>query len=486
MIEKSFKQLGLKVEIIKALDEMGFISPTEIQQKSIPILLQSEHDFIGRAQTGTGKTAAFVIPILEKMAIGTKDVQAIILSPTRELALQIEREIQKIGKYLMVKSLCVYGGTPYDKQVKALKRDHPQIIVGTPGRVLDLIKRNILKLQATKMCVLDEADEMLNMGFLEDVQLILDRLHDQRQMMMFSATMPKPILKMIERSFNEYKLVHIKKSTVSNIDIEQKYFVIREKHFKEALARLIASAINPYAIIFCRTKIETKEVGDDLKRRGYKVEVLNGDMGQNEREHAMQRFKEHRVNLLVCTDVAARGIDVINLTHVFNYGLPQDSESYVHRIGRTGRAGMKGKAYTIVGPRTAGTIKKIEEFTKSKIEFAKLPTVDVLKRSLIESELDQIDNLAQVIKEKGDTFFLDSTYELFYQQVKNLTKDQLIKLMFTLKFNHLLKHYNSLGDIEIEPGKRDSAADKRRERNKRRSSRRKQGRSFNRKKRRRS
>lgn len=444
----TFQSLNINKNILKAIEELGYLEPTEIQQKAIPVLQNTNRDFVGQAQTGTGKTAAFTIPLLEKINTEIKFVQAIILTPTRELAVQVENEIQKMGKYTNIKSTCIYGGTPYEKQISALRQGKPHIVVGTPGRVIDLIKKKVLKLDEARFCVLDEADEMLNMGFFDDVQTVLDQIKGERQLMMFSATMPKPIIKMINKSFNEPIQVKIEKVSLSNDDIEQKYFIVRDKHFKEGLARLVDNAEDLYGLVFCRTKLETKSVGDDLKKRGHSVEVLNGDMGQVERDHAMKSFRDKKVNIMVCTDVAARGIDINNLTHVFNFGLPRDNESYVHRIGRTGRAGVKGVAYTIVGPKAAFAINDIQKHINKKIILAKLPTVEELKQKVVEKEIVNATQILNAIQSKGDSFKTETSFDLFKNEYENLDKDDLLKLMFVWKFNKEMRRYNNLSDIE--------------------------------------
>jgi len=444
----TFNELNIKPSILQVIDEMGFSTPTEIQEKAIPVLLDTDRDFVGQAQTGTGKTAAFVIPLLEKIILENDNIQALVLAPTRELAMQVEQEIKKLGKYLGVKSTCIYGGTGYEKQVDALQNDRPHIVVGTPGRVIDLIKKRKLKLDKADYCVLDEADEMLTMGFYEDVLVILDKFKSKRQLMMFSATMPKPIIKMIDRSFNNHVMVKIEKKSLSNDDIDQKYFVVRDKHFKEALSRLIDDANDIYGIVFCRTKIETKEVGDDLKKRGKAVEVLNGDMGQLERDHAMKNFKSKKVNILVCTDVAARGIDIDSITHVFNYGLPRDNESYVHRIGRTGRAGMKGCAYTIVGPSSSFAMKNIERHINKSIDKTSLPSIEDLKRRMVKREVESANQILDAIKLKGKDFKTEASFDLLEEKFGDLDKEELLKLMFVWKFNKDMRHLNNLADIE--------------------------------------
>ena len=446
---KQFSELNINPHLIKALDEMGFSTPTEIQAKAIPILLEGQKNFVGQAQTGTGKTAAFGIPLLQNIDLKSDQVQALILAPTRELAQQVQLEIEKIARFSKVRSTCIYGGASYEKQLKALKYDKPQVVVGTPGRVMDMIDRKALKVQNVSFCVLDEADEMLNMGFFEDVQKILGLLAEKCRLVMFSATMPKMIMQLVQKTFGDYELVSTKKQNMTNDDIVQKYVVVREKYFIEALARIVEAADDMYGMVFCRTKLEVKQVGDELKSRGLNVEVLHGDMEQAERTYVMGRFKDRSVNLLVCTDVAARGIDVNNLTHVFNYGLPQGNDSYVHRIGRTGRAGLKGQAYTIIGPDKVFAIRRIGQFTKTEIKLEKLPTVEVLKAKTVEGEIAKAGAVYEAILEKGEEFKLDDTYKLFHEAFGKLTKEELLKLMYTWKFNKLLRHYNTLAEIEI-------------------------------------
>jgi ATP-dependent RNA helicase DeaD len=444
----TFIDLDIDSNVLQAIAEMGFTEPTEIQEKAIPILSETNKDFIGQAQTGTGKTAAFVIPLLEKIDAGKTHVQALVLAPTRELAMQVEAETKKLAKYTGVRTACVYGGAAYDRQIRALKKDKPQIVVGTPGRVIDMMNKDILRIDRANFCVLDEADEMLNMGFFEDVQTILGSLQDDRQLIMFSATMPKPIIQLVSDTFNEYELVKIKKKSLSNDDIEQKYFIVDERYFTEALARLIENEPETYGLVFCRTKAETKQVGEELQTRGQYVEILHGDMVQADRTYAMNRFKAKKVNIMVCTDVAARGIDVNNLTHVFNYGLPQDNESYVHRIGRTGRAGMKGCAYTIVSPKSSFIIRKIERHINKQIDRAKLPTVDELKANVVKKGIDHLETVLEKISTRTNHMTKEEFFHVFSARYGKLNKDELLKLLFTLKFKDTFKHYNGLPDIE--------------------------------------
>ena len=444
----TFNELDLKPSILRALEEMEIFNPTEIQEKSIPLLLSNNTDFVGQAQTGTGKTAAFVIPVLQKLDSKSKHVQVLVMAPTRELAQQVEAEVKKIGKYVGARSVCIYGGARYDKQIREIKRDNPHIIVGTPGRLIDLVEKGILDLRNVKTCILDEADEMLRMGFIDDVETILNLLHDERRLVMFSATLPREISNLIEKNFGEHEVVRTKAKKVSNDLVQQQYVVVKEKYITEALARLIAQEEEIYTMIFCKTKVDTKFVGDDLVARGMKVEILNGDMGQAQRDHAMRAFKEKKANVLVCTDVAARGIDVNDLTHVFNMGMPQCRESYVHRIGRTGRAGKTGIALTIVPKRDERWLQKIAKDTKSTLTKVSLPKIDVLKQSAVQREIEKVQDLLGTIRSKGDDFAVDEVFEAFENEVKDLSKESLLKFMFTWRFNKEMRRLNSLPEIE--------------------------------------
>jgi len=444
----NFEDLNLSKELLRAIEDEGFKSPSEIQEKAIPTLLNGKVDFVGQAQTGTGKTAAFVLPLLSQINFKSNEVQALILAPTRELANQVHEEIRKFGKYLDVRTLTVYGGTSYDKQINGLRKNRPQIVVGTTGRIMDLMKRGVLRLQNTKQLILDEADEMLNMGFLEDVQEILKALPEDRNIWMFSATMPKPIINLVNKEFKDPEILKIEKKTLSNADIEQKYFLIRPKHQMEALCRLLDFETDMYGIVFCKTKREVSEIGSELLTRGYKVDVLHGDLNQSQRDAAMKKFKSGYLSLLICTDVAARGIDVNNLTHVINFGFPQDMESYVHRIGRTGRAGTKGKAYTLIDPFQKGKLRYLERFVKTTLTPAKLPTVPQLKVALVNKELARMANLVESVSEKGDEFKVDETYDVFRESLKDLSKDQILKVLFSQKFRKDLRRYQDLGELD--------------------------------------
>jgi ATP-dependent RNA helicase DeaD len=443
----SFESLGLKPELLNAIAELGYTQPTTIQARAIPVLLTGERDFVGVAQTGTGKTAAFVLPLLQKVDPKSSAIQALVLSPTRELANQIKDEVEKLGKFSKVKCTAVYGGMSYTKQITAIRSDRPQIVVGTPGRIIDLINQGILKFDKVEYVVLDEADEMLNMGFFDDVQEIIGTVGANKNMWMFSATMPRPILELINRDFRDPEVVKVQKQSVSNEDIDQRCYLVNERSYAEALYRVIKTEENLYGIVFCRTKMDTKDLSDLLQSRGVIAETLHGDLNQTQRDIAMGRFKSKKVKLLICTDVAARGIDVDGLTHVFNYGLPADAESYVHRIGRTGRAGSKGIAISLVDPRNIGRLRRLEQFLKKQVTLCKLPGAEALKASIVTDHLKKMEPLVDVITGAGDDFPTDQTFALYQERFANLSKDELLKILFNWNFEREFSQLDRIGDL---------------------------------------
>jgi ATP-dependent RNA helicase DeaD len=441
----NFSDMNLPETILRALTDKGYSTPTEIQAKAIPMLLEKDTDFVGQAQTGTGKTAAFSLPLLAKIDTDCGDVQAIVLSPTRELANQICDEMKSFCKFDRIKTLTVYGGVPLDNQIRVLKKGRPQVVVGTPGRVLDLIKRGVLKLKNAKLAVLDEADEMLDMGFIDDVKTILSELGENKNTWMYSATMPPVILKLIKTYLNEPEVVKVEKKTLSNENIEQKYFLIKRGFMGEAVCRILDSLDEYYGIVFCRTKIDAKKLADEFNFRGFPSDSLHGDMSQVQRDLTMKAFKRKKVKLLVCTDVAARGIDVDNLTHVINYGLPQDLESYVHRIGRTGRAGNKGSALTIIDNSERFRIRMLERLTKAKIEQGTLPSVEDIKSVLVKKEVARLAKVSEAL-EGGAT--LDKSFTVFSESMDHLEKDTILKMMFNYMFKENMDRYNKQSGIE--------------------------------------
>lgn len=384
-----FSDLGLKENVLKAIDDMGFEEPSSIQAEVIPVLLDG-FDVIGQAQTGTGKTLAFGAPILSKFVPNTGKINSIILAPTRELAIQVNDELVRIAKHTRIKILPVYGGQPIERQIRALKGGI-DIVVGTPGRVLDLMRRNLIDLSQIQFLVLDEADEMLDMGFIDDMEEIIKNSNKDRQTMLFSATMPSAIKTLSKRYMKEdTKHIAIVKSSMTVSTISQYYYEIKQKDRFESFCRILDVDEPTSAIIFCKTKRGVDELVEAMQARGYSVEGMHGDMNQNQRLNTLRKFKEGNLEFLVATDVAARGIDVENVSHVINYDLPQDIESYVHRIGRTGRANREGTAYTLVTSREYMTLKQIEKVTKSKIKRKEIPTLDDIMEAKYKNIINRV------------------------------------------------------------------------------------------------
>jgi len=372
---------------------MGFEEPTPIQTQAIPVLKEGK-DLVGQAQTGTGKTAAFGIPLIERIKGTTDASQGVVLTPTRELAIQVAEELNKIGQFANVHVLPIYGGQDIQRQIKALKR-RPQIIVATPGRLMDHMERRTIRLKDTKIVVLDEADEMLNMGFIEDIEKILSNTSEERQTLLFSATMPKPIQNLAQRFLKNPSFISIKAKEITVPLIEQQYMELQDRQKFDVLCRLLDIQSPELAIVFGRTKRRVDEVSEALKKRGYSAEGIHGDLTQAKRDTVLRQFREGIIDILVATDVAARGLDVSGVTHVYNFDIPQDPESYVHRVGRTGRAGQSGLAITFVIPRELEHLRSIEQITKRKIVRMAVPTVieaiEGQQRLAVEKLLHQVE-----------------------------------------------------------------------------------------------
>jgi ATP-dependent RNA helicase DeaD len=385
MEHSGFKDLKLSKEMQKAIADMGFEEATPIQSQSIPFMLEGK-DVIGQAQTGTGKTAAFGIAAIEKIDPKNLAVQAVILCPTRELAIQVSEELKKLSKYKKgIEILPVYGGQPIDRQIRALKKG-VQIIIGTPGRVMDHMERRTLKLDSVKMIVLDEADEMLDMGFREDIELIMKKVQKERQTILFSATMSRAILDLTKRYQTKPQMIKLENKEMTVPKVEQFYYEVKSQSKPEVLSRLIDINDIKLSLVFCNTKRLVDELVDNLKSRGYLADGLHGDLQQRQRDIVMSKFRKKEIEILVATDVAARGIDVGDIEAVFNYDIPPDDEYYVHRIGRTARAGKAGRAFSFVTGREVYRIRQIQQFTKSKIIAQKIPSVsdiEEIKTNLI-------------------------------------------------------------------------------------------------------
>lgn len=392
MLEK-FEQLQISEPILRALNDMGFEEPTPIQQEAIPIAMSGK-DMIGQAQTGTGKTAAFGLPVLHKVDDSAREVQALILSPTRELAIQVAEELNKMAQYTQIQVLPIYGGQDINRQFRGLKK-RPQIIVATPGRLMDHIDRGSINLEHVETVVLDEADEMLNMGFVDDINKILESVPDEHQTLLFSATMPKAIQNLAETYLREPTLVRMKATQVQMDLIDQYYIEVQDRQKFDVLCRLLDIQSPDLAIVFGRTKRRVDEVAEGLKKRGYMAEGIHGDLSQQKRDSVIRQFREGTIDILIATDVAARGLDISGVTHVYNYDLPQDPESYVHRVGRTGRAGKAGIANTFVIPREMEHLHAIERLTKRKIEKRRAPSIGEVLEGQQRLAIQNLTNLSE-------------------------------------------------------------------------------------------
>ncbi len=391
MSTNGFKELGLSPATLRALEEKGFEEPTIIQEKVIPLLLNGEKDIIGQAQTGTGKTAAFGLPIIERISPGKK-IKVLILTPTRELAVQVAEEINSLKGNKKLRLLPVYGGQPIDRQIRKL-RNGIEIVVGTPGRIIDHIKRKTVDFSNIEYLILDEADEMLNMGFIEEVEVILQSVNKNRKMLLFSATMPAKIQEIARKYMKDFDRIVVKKEQLVTNLTDQIYFEVSESDKFEALSRIIDMEEVFYGLIFCRTKVNVDKLAGRLLDRGYDSDGLHGDISQAQREKILDKFRKKQTMILAATDVAARGIDISNLTHVINYSLPQNPESYVHRIGRTGRAGNEGTAITFITPSEYRKLNFIKRIVKTEIRKEKLPGIaDIIrsKRERIKSDIEDI------------------------------------------------------------------------------------------------
>ena len=436
-----FKDLGLNNEIIQALTDLGYENPTEIQLKAIPQVLSSTKDLKAFAQTGTGKTAAFSLPILEQIDVSNNDTQAVILSPTRELAIQIAKNIEEFSKYLKgVKTLAVYGGSNIDDQIRKLKKG-VQIIVGTPGRTVDLINRRQLKLANIKWLVLDEADEMLNMGFKDELDKILDVTPKEKQTLLFSATFPKEVESIAKNYMSNPIELSAGEKNKGTDQVTHQYYVVSERNRYAALKRI--ADVNPdiYSIIFCRTRRETQEIADKLIKDGYNADSLHGDLSQAQRDSVMKKFHKKHLQILVATDVAARGLDVNDLTHVINHKLPDQIESYTHRSGRTGRAGKEGISIAIVTAREKNKLRPIERLIGKQFISTPIPTGKEICQNQLFKLIDKVHDIKVNEVEIND--FLPAIYE----KLEGLDREELIKRFVSLEFNTFLSYYENAPDL---------------------------------------
>lgn len=431
----NFKDIGVNKELLKSILEMGFEAPTPIQKESIPYLLTSRQDLISLAQTGTGKTAAFGLPIIQQIDPKIKHVQAIVLCPTRELCIQIAKDLTVFSKYLdYVKVLPVYGGTNIEKQIKSIKKG-VQIIVGTPGRTKDLIKRKILKLDIVNKVVLDEADEMLSMGFKDDLDFILDKTPSNKQTMLFSATMSKEVKSISRNYMRDAKEIAVSKLNSSAKNIEHHIYDVSSRNKYEALKRIADFSPHIYGIVFCRTKRHTKDIANKFMAEGYNADAIHGDLSQNQRDEVMQRFRDKSLQILIATDVAARGLDVDDITHIINYSLPDDPEVYIHRSGRTARAGKSGISIAISNSSEKRKIKSIEKKGAIKFIPKEVPSGNEICSKQLYKLIDKIENVD--VDEEQIKPFLNN----IYKKLEWLNREELIKRFVSAEFNRFLKYY---------------------------------------------
>ena len=437
-----FSEIGLSKKIHKAIADLGFETPTPIQQEAIPYLLENETDLVALAQTGTGKTAAFGLPLLHKIDVGRKLPQAIILCPTRELCLQITRDIGTYSKYVKgAKTTAVYGGASIFPQMKSLKSG-TQIVVGTPGRVIDLINRKALRLQDIEFVVLDEADEMLNMGFKDDLDTILAETPNEKQTLLFSATMPKEVMRLSRNYMHSPKTIEVASRNEGTKNVEHHYYTVNAKNKYKALRRICDVNPDIYGIVFCRTRRETADIADKLMQDGYNADAIHGELSQAQRDHVMKRFRERKIEILVATDVAARGIDINELTHVINYNLPDDNEVYVHRSGRTGRAGNKGISIIIAHSREGRKLKSIERMIKRNLTLMKVPNGEEICQIQLMKLIDKV--VATEVNHQIDNY-LPSIQE----KLEHLDKNELIKHFVSTEFNRFLSFYKNAPDLNV-------------------------------------
>lgn len=442
----TFEELGLKSGVLKSLKTLGFETPTPIQQEAIPHLLKEESDFVGLAQTGTGKTAAFGLPLVSKVEEGRKKPQGLVICPTRELCLQISKDIQNFSKFVDVNTVAVYGGADIKGQIKDIKRG-AQIIVATPGRLVDLTKRKAINLREIDWVVLDEADEMLNMGFKEELDHILDETPLERNVWLFSATMPKEVAQIAKNYMEEPLEVSIGHKNQTNENIEHIYFTVADRDRYSAVKRLIDFNPNIYGLIFCRTRRETALVAEKLGKEGYSAEPLHGDLSQAQRDAVMRRFRAQDIQILVATDVAARGIDVDDITHVINYNLPDEIENYTHRSGRTARAGKHGESMVLVTPRESYKIKAIEKKIRTSFTKGSIPNAKEICEIQLMKLVDNV--ITTEVKEDDIAEFLP----LVMKEFDGFSKEEVIKKFVSTEFNRFIEYYERASDLNAKEGK---------------------------------
>ena len=430
----SFDQLGLSQPLLDALLELGFEQPTPIQEEAIPFLLQGERDLVGLAQTGTGKTAAFGLPLIDKLDAQSTIPNALVLAPTRELCLQISKELNLFAQFRpLINITSVYGGADIRAQIRALKNGS-QLVVATPGRLRDLIRRKAIKLEAIKMVVLDEADEMLNMGFKEEIDEILEQVPEERRTWLFSATMPPSVARLAKNYMHEPHQIKVGNTNETNQDINHQFILARPRERQEILRRYLDTDADVYALVFCRTRAETLTIADELQKDGYAADVLNGDLSQDQRDRAMNRFRSKRVRVLIATDVAARGLDVDGITHVFHFNIPDDWAFYTHRAGRTGRAGKQGESIMIIHPNDRHKLRALDRKLNLGFQETEPPSALGLVEKRLRTAIEQVATTTPIAP-------LQSLLENITFALDGLTKEELIERLAAVAFSELPNHY---------------------------------------------
>jgi ATP-dependent RNA helicase DeaD len=436
-----FKSLGLAPNILKAIEELGFETPTPIQEKVIPVLLSQESDIVGLAQTGTGKTAAFGLPALQQIDIKNRATQVLIISPTRELCMQICKDLERYSKYIDdIAVVAVYGGASIENQIKQLKRGS-HIIVSTPGRIFDLLKRKRADISQIKTLILDEADEMLNMGFRDDLEAILEFAPEKRQTLLFSATMPAEVARISKKFLTDPIEISVGKKNSGTTNVDHQYMIIHERDRYLALRRVIDFYPGLYALVFCRTRTECQMVATNLMQEGYSADTLHGDLSQAQRDYAMSRFRSKGIRILVATDVAARGLDVSELTHVINYNLPDDQDVYIHRSGRTGRANNNGLSVTFINIKEKFKIKSLEKSTGREFTQKEVPSGNQICEQRLMHTIDEM--LDTEVNDKQISTYISA----FEDKLENIEKDEIIKRFLSVQFNHFYDQYKNAPDL---------------------------------------
>lgn len=442
-----FQELGISEHLVKGIEELGFEKPTEIQEQAIPELVGGERDFVGLAQTGTGKTAAFGLPMLSNIDDSLLKTQALVLAPTRELGVQIAKDLTNFAKYSKIKVVAVYGGANIDTQIRQLKRG-AHVIVATPGRLLDLMNRGVINTKSLNQVVLDEADEMLNMGFQQDIDAIIEGMPDDKKVWLFSATMPAEVQRISANYMTDPFKITVGRQNSSNANIEHHYYITSPRNRYPALKRIVDFYPDIFGVVFCKTKRDTQEIAERLIKDGYNADALHGDLSQAQRDKVMSRYRDRNLQLLIATDVAARGIDVSDVTHVINYGLPQDVENYTHRSGRTARAGKKGVSVCIVDQKDGGRIRQIERIINTKFEHKTIPSGE----SVIEK---QFFNFVEDLKNtEVDESAISGFLPVIESELADLTKEDLIRKIAASEFTNLLNYYKVDRDLNEEFGGR--------------------------------